>query len=144
MDSSFHRAGRRWLAGCALLFAATAALAQPASTQPGRPDPLDPLAQVPAATYVSPFANYQRLGDDQRVPWSQANETVNRIGGWRAYLREANQADAAPPSPTPAAPPAPTADQPSGSVSAGPTGQPGDRMPADASRRSGHRGHMNH
>jgi hypothetical protein len=61
------------------------------------PNPLDPTAQVPRAAYVSPLAAYRRWGEDQPVPWRQANETVNRIGGWRAYAREAQQSD--PPAP---------------------------------------------
>ena len=60
---------------------------------------------------------YLPLGDAQRLGWKQANETVNRIGGWRTYLREAQQPDPAPtapagraasaPAPIPAPAPAP-------------------------------------
>jgi hypothetical protein len=60
-------------------------------------DPLDPQARVPAASYTSPLSTYRRLGEDKPVPWKQANETVNRIGGWRTYTREAQQPD--PPAP---------------------------------------------
>ncbi len=60
-------------------------------------DPLDPQARVPAATYTSPLSTYRRLGEDKPVPWKDANETVNRIGGWRAYAREAQRPDAAAP-----------------------------------------------
>lgn len=94
----------RCLAALALLAALPLAQAQPA---PGRPDPLDAQAQVPPAVHTSPLATYRRLGDDRRVPWPEANATVNRIGGWRAYAREAQQpADAASATPK-AAPPAP-------------------------------------
>jgi hypothetical protein len=43
------------------------------------------------------------------VPWAQANETVNRIGGWRAYAREAQTPEpaAAPPGARVAPAPAP-------------------------------------
>ena len=75
--------------------ASTALLAQPASSAPA--DPLNPQARVPAAVYVSPLAGYRRLGEDKPVPWKEANETVNRIGGWRAYAREAQQPEAAAP-----------------------------------------------
>ena len=64
---------------------------------PGAADPLDPQARVPAASYISPLSTYRRLGEDKPVPWKQANETVNRIGGWRTYTREAQQPDAAAP-----------------------------------------------
>lgn len=78
----------------ALLAAASVVHAQGASAPAQRPDPLDPQARVPAVTYQSPLANYRRLGEDTRVPWREANETVNRIGGWRAYAREAQQPEA--------------------------------------------------
>jgi hypothetical protein len=67
--------------------------------------------------HTSSLASYRPLGDDQRLGWKQANETVNRIGGWRTYLREAQQPDPAPtapagraasaPAPAPAPIPAP-------------------------------------
>jgi hypothetical protein len=40
--------------------------------------------------------------------WREANDNVARIGGWKTYLREAQQADAAPA----AAPAAPAASAP--------------------------------
>jgi hypothetical protein len=64
---------------------------------------------VPAASYASPLAGYRRLGDDKRVSWKDANETVNRIGGWRVYTREAQQPDAAGSAPAAGAVPAPAA-----------------------------------
>jgi hypothetical protein len=46
--------------------------------------------------YSSALAGYRGLGEDRLLPWKQANETVNRIGGWRVYAREAaTAADAA-------------------------------------------------
>ncbi len=59
-----------------------------------RPDPLDPAASTPPVSHESVFRDYRRVGEIQRIPWKQANETVERIGGWRAYAREA-QAPAA-------------------------------------------------
>ena len=86
---SFIRRRHRVLAGCALWFAASIAQAQGTAPRAERPDPLDPQARVPAAVYPSALAGYRRLGDDKPVPWKQANETVNRVGGWRACAREA-------------------------------------------------------
>ncbi|MFO1221262.1 MAG: hypothetical protein U1E89_23130 [Burkholderiaceae bacterium] len=54
-----------------------------------RPDPLDPAASTPPASHESVFRDYRRVGEIQKIPWKQANETVERIGGWRAYAREA-------------------------------------------------------
>lgn len=89
----------RWLAPAALCTAAVAAQAQGpthAATPAARPDPLDATASVPTLNYRSAFAGYRGLGDDKRLPWREANEAVARIGGWRAYAREAQQpADAA-------------------------------------------------
>ncbi|MES2715056.1 MAG: hypothetical protein V4795_04795 [Pseudomonadota bacterium] len=97
-----------------------AAQAQAQSPTAGRPDPLDPKAQVPATRYESSFAQFRRAGDDKPLAWREANDAVARIGGWRVYAREAQQPDpaaankpAAPtqapaPAPAPVAPPTPT------------------------------------
>ncbi|GAB4113977.1 MAG: hypothetical protein Fur0014_16690 [Rubrivivax sp.] len=81
----------------ALLIAAPLA---PAQDGPRRTDPLDPEARVPAVVHRSALAGYRPL-DDRRVPWREANETVNRIGGWRTYLRQAQQPE--PPASAPGA-----------------------------------------
>ena len=75
------------------LLVATQAQAQSSSTP--RPDPLDPKAQVPSVRYESAFAKFRRIGDDKPVAWREANDAVARIGGWRAYAREAQQPDPA-------------------------------------------------
>lgn len=94
----------RWLTPAALLLATWAAHAQTA-TPGARPDPLDPQAKVPALVYISSFAAYRRLGEDKPLSWREANDTVTRIGGWRVYTREAQQAE-------PVGAPAPAASQP--------------------------------
>ena len=83
----------------ALLMTVSPTRAQGASERAARADPLDPRAPVPALTYQSPLAGYRALGDNKAVPWKDANETVNRIGGWKAYAREAQQSDAPGPAP---------------------------------------------
>lgn len=77
----------RAIAPVALLLTVTVAGAQPV---PGaaRADAMDPGAEVPAQRHESAFAGYRRLGDEPVMSWREANETVNRIGGWRAYARE--------------------------------------------------------
>ena len=91
---------RRWprvlpsLPLSALLISAVlipAAQAQPLNAN--RPDPLDPKARVPATRYESSIAPVRRSGDDKPVAWREANDAVARIGGWRVYAREAQQAD---------------------------------------------------
>jgi hypothetical protein len=57
--------------------------------------------------YVSPLRDYRAFADEPVVSWREANETVQRIGGWQAYSREAYQALRKPAPearPTPAAP----------------------------------------
>ena len=55
--------------------------------------------------YRSTCDGYQRFADEKVGPWIDANDTVGRIGGWRAYAREAGEADAR--GPAPAGAPAP-------------------------------------
>jgi hypothetical protein len=100
----------RWRLACALpgklqaalllaaLAAPHAALAQAAT----RPDPLDPQAHVSPLRHVSSLARDRRPGEDPPVGWREANDTVARIGGWRAYAREAQQPSVAPAKPMPA------------------------------------------
>lgn len=71
------------------------ALTVAAQTPPARPDPLDPQADVPRASYRSPLATYRRAGDIEVGSWREVNDTVTRIGGWRAYTREANRPEPA-------------------------------------------------
>ena len=58
----------------------------------GAPDPADATAATTPTIYVSPFADYRPLGEDKNTAWKDANDTVGKIGGWRAYAREAAEA----------------------------------------------------
>ncbi len=101
------------------LMPATFALATAAVAAPGAPgpdvdrrvaDPLDATAKLPPLAYKSVLGSYKRLAETEPVPWRQANDRVARIGGWRAYAREANApaaAASAAPAPQPAAMPMP-------------------------------------
>ena len=44
-----------------------------------------------ALRYHSTFDGYQRFADQQVGSWREANDTVGRIGGWRAYAKEARE-----------------------------------------------------
>ena len=77
-----------------------AALAQAQPKAPA-PDPLDPTAAVPPAQHRAATGRYRPLAEVPVGSWKEANEQVNRIGGWRAYAREAAQ-----PASTPASAPA--------------------------------------
>lgn len=45
-------------------------------------------AAAPPA-FSSALAGYQPYTDEKIVSWKQANDNTARIGGWRAYAREA-------------------------------------------------------
>jgi hypothetical protein len=79
-----------WLAASSLVHAQ-------AESKAGKPDPSNAMAVVPAATYSSPLARYRPAGEIKLGSWQEVNETVTRIGGWRAYAREASQPEAAAP-----------------------------------------------
>lgn len=60
-----------------------------ATAQSGsRPDPANPEARVPAATYRSALEGYQRAEGEARTSWREANEEVRRAGGHLGILRE--------------------------------------------------------
>ena len=75
---------------CQAIFAALCLGASHAFAVAG--DPADASAAVASTIYQSPFADYRVLGDDKHVGWRNANDTVGKIGGWRAYAREASDA----------------------------------------------------
>ena len=103
----FRFGGYRSVAVAVLMSAAVWSQAQVAHSVAPRADPLDAQAPVPAVKYASPLAGYRRLGDDKRIDWKEANETVIRIGGWRTYARQAQQPGAAASAPAAGTPPAP-------------------------------------
>ena len=75
----FHSSPAGWLAALSA-FAAIAAAAQPAPT---------------VLNYKSAMEGYRPFTDDKPIPWKEANDTVYRRGGWKAYAKEA--AEGAPP-----------------------------------------------
>ena len=100
-----------WLAASPLVHAQ-------ADPKAGKPDPSSAMATVPAAAYSSPLARYRPAGEIKLGSWQGVNETVTRIGGWRAYAREASQPEpaaqreASRPAPAAAHAPAPAASGP--------------------------------
>lgn len=95
-----HRPSMAGPCRAALALLATLTLA-PASAQGTAPaDPADPTRAVPRLEHRSVLRQYRPAHDVPPIDWRAANDTVTRIGGWRAYAREA------------AAPPGPAASQP--------------------------------
>jgi hypothetical protein len=96
-------------------FAAIAALLLPVAAPAqitSRPDPLDATAATAPLLYRSALSGYKPLAAES-VAWRDANDAVLRIGGWRAYAREAAAPAASSPAPAAAAPtPEPRSSQP--------------------------------
>jgi hypothetical protein len=90
--------------GLLLALAQAQSLGAPASAarSPGGVDTA-PTAQDGAWRYVSVLGQYQPYVEQAIASWPEANATVQRIGGWRAYAREI-QAPAAAPAPAGATP----------------------------------------
>ena len=78
----FHSLAGAWLACLALL----TAFGVSAQTPPARPKPQDD---------GSAFETYQHFTEEKLRPWKDANDTVGRVGGWKAYAREAQGESAA-------------------------------------------------
>jgi hypothetical protein len=92
------------------LLAAMVAQAWATGAQAAAPNPAEVKATVPTVEYVSPFKDYKPFNEIKIAPWKLANDLTHQIGGWRAYLKEANQPDVTEPSlvkEKPVAPPAP-------------------------------------
>jgi hypothetical protein len=77
-----------------LLAAALAAVAVSAQSPPvpARADPADPRASVPLLEYRPAFGKERPPPDEAVRSWRQSNDTVEKIGGWQAYLKEGRQA----------------------------------------------------
>lgn len=95
-----HRISR-WLVPIALSATTLAAHSQPAP-KAAQPDPMDAQAHVPALVYLSALGRIPHDQSGGLVDWREANDAVRRIGGWRAYAREAQQPEPAPSAPAPA------------------------------------------
>ena len=128
---------RRWRQPCtvaaaslAMLAAITLPLQAQTAARSARADPLDPAASVPAAGYRSSLPSPRATADEKPVSWREANDTVARIGGWRVYAREAQQAE-------PAAASAPVQPAPESAT----TRAPAPAKTSPASSPAGHTGH---
>ena len=48
---------------------------------------------APALQYRSALADYRKFNDQAVAPWTEVNDTVGKIGGWRVYAKEAREPD---------------------------------------------------
>ena len=105
-------------------------------------DPLNAQAPVPALQYRSSLHGFRALGDEKVGDWRKANETVQQIGGWRTYLKEAQQPDATEVQAPPGIAPASGAN--AGSEPAGRTEAPVASPPENATNTPSHAPHHDH
>jgi hypothetical protein len=94
---------------CIALFSLCALAQQPAT----------PVAQITlkpsesALQFNSVFDRYQSFKSEKVGSWRDANDTVNRVGGWREYLKQSQQPEATETiTPKPSSPPATTTNVP--------------------------------
>ena len=80
----------RWLAVSSGLLTLAASAQAPAAS-PAVTTASAPVARTQAAPdeYRSALEGYQPYTENKMVPWREANDTVGKIGGWRAYAKEA-------------------------------------------------------
>ncbi|HTD05511.1 hypothetical protein [Undibacterium sp.] len=84
---------RRAIACCALSAMPYLAFAQ-APESAKRADPLDAQAPVPPLRYQSTLQTYRPLAEQEVSDWRELNDAAGRVGGWRAYAKQARQPEA--------------------------------------------------
>ena len=86
MTHFFYSSRVAWPSIAFLGLAATAVHAQTgASTAPAA----TVKAPATAPAFSSVFDGYQPYSEEKTANWRQANDNTARIGGWRAYAKEA-------------------------------------------------------
>ncbi len=83
--------------GLALPFFAANAFAQTPHAHAAMPEAKPGAASASALRYESVFARYRSYRDEKTGSWRESNDTVDRIGGWRAYAKEAQSPESTAP-----------------------------------------------
>lgn len=81
-----YLARAKWLALFVLLFSYQLVVAQ-GNNDAG-------TEKIPVLPYQSVFDGYQSYQEQPVSLWPAVNDEVEKIGGWRAYAREASKSDA--------------------------------------------------
>lgn len=71
--------------------AAGASAAKPATAPASAAAAPVARTQAAAGEYRSALEGYQPYSEEKIVPWREANDTVGKVGGWRAYAKEASE-----------------------------------------------------
>jgi hypothetical protein len=85
---------------CVAGVAGTTALMLLAGVGHAQVDPATALPVAPIITsmrFESVISRYKPMTDQKLGSWREANDTVTRIGGWRAYLKESQSPEAVTP-----------------------------------------------
>ena len=61
-----------------------------------RTQPHNAMTDAPVVFYQSALSGYRAFQDEKVSSWKASNDNVARIGGWRAYAREAREPEPAP------------------------------------------------
>ena len=104
MTHLFYSSHRLWPSIALVALASTSVYAQTSASVPPAAAVSKPAAPL---AFSSAFEGYQPYTDEKTANWRQANDNTARIGGWRAYAKEAAEpAPATAPSlvPSPAKP----------------------------------------
>jgi hypothetical protein len=72
-----------------LAHAQTLPAAAPSASSP----PAAAMTKGAPPPYRSALEGYKPYTDEKTVDWKQANDNTGKIGGWREYAKEAQQAD---------------------------------------------------
>lgn len=99
----FHLLPARWLASLTLITALGASAQAVRAPAPVASAPAEKAGAGPG--YRSALETYQPFNEEKVRSWTESNDTVGRIGGWRAYAREVQGEDARPTSQPAAADP---------------------------------------
>ena len=84
----------RWLLSAGLLLSVPSAHAQ-STVGAVTTAPTNTASVVSPFQYRSVFTHYHLFNEQPVLPWREANDDVEKIGGWRFYAKEASQPDAA-------------------------------------------------
>jgi hypothetical protein len=93
-----------------------------------------PLKNTKTLSFKSTLDQYKPYTDEKTADWKAANEQVGKIGGWRTYLKEANESDKPEPAKSKTEPPKPS---PQGGVPA-PNLSPNANPERPANPHAGH------
>ena len=80
-----------WLGWAAAMPVAWAKTAVPSAVSQAPASRAAPLQTSVPLNYQSVFTDYQPFREQAVDSWVEANRTVEQIGGWRAYAKEASQ-----------------------------------------------------